>query len=151
MVFKFNVSHKGRTFKAESDNEAFIRMKISDRINGELVSAELDGYELEITGTSDTAGFPGIKGQVGPQLRGLLLTKDDLAMNETRPQGLRLKKSVRGEEISDKTLQINTKVMKEGKKKFDEICPVKPKKPKWEAPKAEEKKEAAPAEAPKAA
>ena len=56
----------------------------------------------------------------------------------TRPHGLRLKKTVRGEEISDKTSQINLNVLKEGAKKFDEICPVKPAKPKWSAPKVEE-------------
>lgn len=134
MVYKINVSHKGRTFKAEIDNEGFIRMKIGDKIEGSMVSPELEGYSLEITGTSDVAGFPGIKGQPGQQLRKLLLTKDDLGMNQTRPQGLRLKKSIRGEEISEKTMQINTKVLKEGAKKFDEVCPPKP--AKEEAPKA---------------
>ena len=134
MAYKINVSHKGRTFKAEVDNESFIRMKIGDKIEGSMVSPELEGYSLEITGTSDIAGFPGIKGQPGQQLRKLLLTKDDLGMNQTRPQGLRLKKSIRGEEISEKTMQINTKVLKEGAKKFDEVCPPKP--AKEEAPAA---------------
>ncbi|MBM3247096.1 30S ribosomal protein S6e [Candidatus Pacearchaeota archaeon] len=136
MVFKINVSHKGRTFKVESDNESLIRMKIGDKINGSLISGELDGYQLEITGTSDMAGFPGIKGQIGGQLRGMLLSKNDLGMNTTRPKGLRLKKTVRGEEISDKTTQINTRVLKEGAKKFDEVCPAKVKE---EKPKAEAK------------
>ncbi len=136
MVFKINVSHKGRTWKAETDNEDLIRSKIGDKISGEIISAELDGYQLEITGTSDIAGFPGIKGEIGGQLRRLLLTKNDKGMNQTRPDGLRLKKSVRGEEISEKTVQINTKVLKEGAKKFDEVCPVKVKEPKAEAPKA---------------
>ena len=144
MVFKINVSHKGRTWKAEVDNEVFIRMKIGEKISGDLVSSELNGYQLEITGTSDIAGFPGIKGQVGPQLRGVLLTKKDKGMNQTRPDGLRLKKTVRGEEISDKTLQINMKVLKEGSKKFDEICPAKPPKEKNDdkSKKAEVKAEA---------
>jgi ribosomal protein S6E (S10) len=138
MAFKINVSHKGRTYKLELDNESLIRMKIGDKINGSLISGELDGYQLEITGTSDMAGFPGIKGQIGGQLRGMLLSKDDLGMNTTRPHGLRLKKTVRGEEISDKTVQINIKVLKEGTKKFDEICPIKVKE---EKPKAEQKAE----------
>jgi ribosomal protein S6E (S10) len=137
MAFKINVGHKGRTFKLETDNEALIRMKIGDKLNGELISADLEGYQLEITGTSDISGFPGIKGQIGSQLRGLLLTRYDKGMRPTRPKGLRLKKSVRGEEVSDKTSQINTKVLKEGKKKFDEVCPVKVKEEKKvEAPKA---------------
>ena len=130
MVFKFNISHKGRTYKAETDNEGLIRMKIGDKLEGSMITSDLEGYSLEITGTSDVAGFPGIKGQVGSQLRRLLLTKNDLGMRETRPQGLRLKKTVRGEEISEKTLQINTKVLKEGSKKFDELCPAKPAKEK---------------------
>jgi ribosomal protein S6E (S10) len=138
MAFKINVGHKGKTWKVETDNEALIRMKIGDKINGDLISAELDGYQLEIAGTSDMSGFPGIKGQIGPQLRKLLLTREDKGMRPTRPRGLRLKKTVRGEEISEKTSQINLKVLKEGKKKFDEICPAKAPKAKWAAPKTEE-------------
>jgi len=125
MAFKINVSHKGRTFKADSDNEGLIRMKIGDKIPGSMITGDLDGYQLEITGTSDQSGFPGIKGQIGGQLKKMLLNKSDKGMNETRPHGLRLKKTVRGEEISEKTSQINLKVLKEGTKKFDEICPVK--------------------------
>jgi len=125
MAFKINISHKGRTFKIEIENESLIRMKIGDKINGNLISADFDGYELEITGTSDIAGFPGIKGEIGNHLRRLLLTKNDKGMNQTRPGGLRLKKTVRGEEVGEKTVQINIKVLKEGKKKFDEICPAK--------------------------
>lgn len=130
MVFKFNVSDKGKTLKVETDNEGLIRMKIGDKVEGSMVSADLEGYTLEITGTSDIAGFPGIKGEMGSQLRRLLLTKNDKGMRQTRPGGLRLKKSVRGEEISDKTMQVNTKVVKEGSKKFDELCPTKPAKEK---------------------
>jgi ribosomal protein S6E (S10) len=146
MAFKINISSKGRTFKLESDNEAFIKMKIGDKINGDLVSGDLDGYSLEITGTSDIAGFPGIKNQVGGQLRRMLLTKKDIGMRTTRPGGLRLKKTVRGEEISEKTVQINMKVLKEGRKKFDELCPPKEKEKKEESKEAkEEKKEEMPA------
>lgn len=137
MVYKINISDKGKTLKLESDSEAFIRMKIGDKINGDIVSGDLDGYSLEITGTSDVAGFPGIRGQVGPQLRKVLLSKNDKGMNQTRPRGLRLRKTVRGEEISEKTIQINMRVLKEGKKKFVEFLPKKE-----EPVKAEEKKAA---------
>jgi ribosomal protein S6E (S10) len=135
MVFKINVSHKGRTYKTETNTEEIIRTKIGDKIDGKVLSEDLEGYELEITGTSDIAGFPGIKGYLGPQLKQALLTREDKGMNITKPKGLRLKKTIRGEEISEKTAQINTKVIKEGKKKFDEICPEKQKENK------EEKKE----------
>ena len=41
------------------------------------------------------------------------------------PDGLRLKKSVRGNTISKETIQINTKVLKEGTSKFEEMLPKK--------------------------
>ncbi|MDP1729325.1 MAG: S6e family ribosomal protein [archaeon] len=145
MVFKINTAHKGRTWKCEIDNEELIRTKIGDKINGNLISQELEGYELEITGTSDISGFPGIKGEIGGQLRKRLLTKNQTGMRNSRHDGLRLRKTVRGEEVSEKTSQINLKVLKEGSKKWDELCPAKPAKEKNDdkskAPKVEEKKE----------
>ncbi len=141
MVFKINVSDKGKTLKIEKESEGLLRTKIGDTISGSEISPDLEGYELEITGTSDIAGFPGIKGQTGSQLRRILLTKDDKGMNETRPKGLRLRKSVRGEEISEKTMQINMKVLKHGSKKFDELLPKK-EEPAKESAKQEEKQEA---------
>lgn len=125
MVFKINLSDKGKCLKLETDSESLIRTKIGDRINGESFSPELAGYEIEITGTSDISGFPGIKGQPGHVLRKVLLVKGDKGMRTVEADGLRLKKSVRGEEISEKTVQINMKVIKEGKKKFAEILPKK--------------------------
>ena len=41
-------------------------------------------------------------------------------MRDTR-KGVRLRKTHRGEEISSKTNQINTKVLKEGSRKFSEL------------------------------
>ncbi len=124
MVFKINISDKGKTIKVETENESLIRKKIGETFNGEEVSGDLEGYELEITGTSDIAGFPGIKGQTGPHLRRLLLTKKDKGMNDSR-RGLRLKKTIRGEEISEKTIQINSIVVKQGKNSFESLLPKK--------------------------
>jgi len=150
MVFKINISDKGKTIKIETESEALIRNKIGDVIKGESFSPDLEGYELEITGTSDASGFPGIKGQQGNQLRRVLLTKKDKAMKTKRPKGLRLRKSVRGEEISEKTSQINMAVKKQGNKKFEEMLPkkegeeVKSEVPKEEAKPAEKPAEQAP-------
>ncbi len=124
MVFKINISHNGKTLKIETESEDLMRSKIGDKVGGSMIDPSLEGYELEITGTSDTSGFPGVKGQVGTQLRGILLTRNKTGMRNER-KGLRLKKSVRGEEISEKTVQINVKVLKEGSKKFDSLLPKK--------------------------
>lgn len=135
--------------KIETESEALIRSKIGDKVAGSSVDPSLEGYELEITGTSDSSGFPGIKGQVGTQLRGVLLTRNQTGMKNER-KGLRLKKSVRGEEISEKTVQINIKVLREGSKKFDTLIakPAEGESKEGEAPKEEgkEKKEEAPSE-----
>ena len=129
MVFKINVSHKGKTFKAEKENEDLIGVSIGDKINGNEVSDELKGYELEITGTSDKAGFAGLPEVAGPRLKKVLLTygrgmhkkPKGLKKINKKPRGLRLRKTVRGKEISLDTVQINTKVIKEGEKKFEHL------------------------------
>ncbi|RMD45897.1 30S ribosomal protein S6e [Candidatus Pacearchaeota archaeon] len=129
MVFKVNVSLNGKTYKVESENEEIIGHAIGEKIEGELISPELKGYELEITGTSDKAGFPGMRNIEGPSLKRVLLgygpgmhkkPKGEKKVNR-KPKGLRLRKTVRGREISEDTVQINTKVLKEGEKKFNDF------------------------------
>lgn len=134
MVFKINVSHKGKTAKFETESEDIIDKIIGEKLSGKDVSADLEGYELEITGTSDKAGFPGLKQFQGPGLKRALLTfgvgmhtkpKGLSKKPVAAPHGLRLRKTVRGNTISADTVQINTKVVKEGSKKFEELLPKK--------------------------
>ncbi len=119
MAFKINVSHKGKTYKVETESEVLVGKKIGDKIKGEDVDANLKNYELEITGTSDLSGIPGFKGLEGFGYHRRLLTRGP-GMKDTR-KGIRLRKTNRGEEISLKTHQINIKVLKEGGKKFEEL------------------------------
>jgi small subunit ribosomal protein S6e len=132
MVFKINVAHKGKTFKVETENEDLVGYSIEDKIDGKEFSQDLEGYELEITGTSDKAGFTGMTNIDGPRLHKVLLgygkgmhkkPKGETKVNR-RPKGLRIRKTVRGKEISLDTVQINTKVLKEGKKKFDSLLEI---------------------------
>jgi small subunit ribosomal protein S6e len=120
MVFKINISDKGKTYKIETDSEVFIGKKIGEKFAGGDISKDLQGYELEITGTSDKAGFAGKKEVEGPALRKVLLTKGPF-LKKVPNKGFRRKKSVRGNQVSLMTVQINTKVMKEGGKKLEEI------------------------------
>ena len=144
MAFKINVAYKGKTFKVETEDEKLVGQSIGDTIKGEEISEDLIGYELTITGTSDKAGFMGMPNIDGPNLQKVLLgygkgmhmkPKGEKKKNK-RPNGLRLRKTVRGKEISLFTIQINTKVLKEGTKKFDALFEA----PAEEAP-AEEKTE----------
>ena len=137
MPFKINISHKGKTYKLETESEVIIGRKIGEKIKGEDISNELEGYELQITGTSDISGIPGFKGLEGSGYHRILLTYGSGMKN--RKKGIRLRKTNRGEEISLKTSQINTIIVKEGNKKFNTLI----EKPKTKTP-TEEK----PAEAP---
>ncbi|HLD98429.1 MAG TPA: S6e family ribosomal protein [Candidatus Nanoarchaeia archaeon] len=122
MVFKINISESGKTFHLEVDSEDFIGKKIGDKLSGSDLSGELSGYEFEITGTSDNAGFPGKKDVSGPMLKRILLKKGPF-LRKTPHKGFRRKKTVRGNEISLNTSQINVKVLKNGGKKLNEIFP----------------------------
>lgn len=122
MPFKINIGYMGKTWKVESSSESFIGMKLGDKVGGSEVHADLSGYEFEIAGASDKAGFPSKKNIEGQALRGVLL-KRGWGMHASKPKGLRLKKTVRGNMISPDIVQINLKIIKEGGKKLEEIFP----------------------------
>ncbi|MFH0711880.1 MAG: S6e family ribosomal protein [archaeon] len=128
-MFKINVSHNGKTFKVETENENLLGKSIGDKIDGKEISENLKDYEIEITGTSDKAGFAGAKTINGPNLKKVLLgyghgmhkKPKGLKKINKKPKGLKLRKTIRGKEISLDTVQINSKVTKEGAKKFDSL------------------------------
>jgi len=119
MTFKINLSLKGKAIKFETENEELIGKLIGEEIKGEEISQDLEGYKLKITGTSDKAGFPGLPDVQGPGLKKVLLKKGR-GMWDNR-EGIRLRKTVRGNTISPDSVQINLSVVKEGKKKFEDF------------------------------
>jgi small subunit ribosomal protein S6e len=132
MVFKLNISEKGKAWKIEIDSETLVGRKIGDKINGKDVSQDLEGYDFVITGASDIAGFAHKRDVEGSGLRRVLLTKGWGMHKKPRkegkkkvstPKGLRLRKTVRGNQISEKTVQINLKVLSKGKKELEKIFP----------------------------
>lgn len=133
-MFKINISHQGKTYKLETENEVLFGKKVGEFIDGNELDENFKSYKLLITGSSDIAGIPGFKGLEGQGYHRKLLTYGK-GMKDRR-KGIRLRKTLRGEEISSKTVQINMKVIKEGNKKFEELVPKKQK----EEEKIEEKK-----------
>jgi small subunit ribosomal protein S6e len=133
MVFKINIGTKeGKTYKLETDSESLLDKKLHDKISGNEISPNLEGYEFEITGASDKAGFTAMENVEGIGLRKVLLTygkgmkkkprkEGKKKIGRNRPKGLRLRKTVRGEIISDAISQINLKILKQGNKKISEI------------------------------
>jgi small subunit ribosomal protein S6e len=102
------------------DKEAsLIGKKIGDKLEGGLVGA--DGYELEVTGGSDLAGFPMRSDVSGPRRVGVILSSG--AGYRTAGKGNREKRNVRGNIISDQIMQVNAKVVAAGSRPLDELFP----------------------------
>lgn len=135
MAFKFNLSEKtGKTFKLETDSEIIIDKKLHDKIEGKDISSDLEGYEFEITGASDKSGFTALKEVEGIGKKKVLLSYEKgmhikpkkegkKKQSNPTPKGLRLRKTVRGNTITNDFVQINLKVLKEGSKKLSEVFP----------------------------
>ncbi|MFH1248544.1 MAG: S6e family ribosomal protein [archaeon] len=143
MAFKINIAdnkEKGKTYKIESNSETLIGLKLGDAVKGSDVDSKLEGYDFIIQGASDKAGFPSFNDVEGTGLKRVLLTYGR-GMKETKPKGLKRRKTVRGNTISTDIVQINLKVKKQGSQNLAEIFPeqIKVK----EEPKAEVKEEAA--------
>jgi small subunit ribosomal protein S6e len=103
-----------RAFKSElksPDAEQLLGKKIGDMFRGELIN--LPGFEFQITGGSDKAGFPLYPDLEGQGKRRLLLEKGDVGFNEPKKfKGVRVRKLVRGNTIATDTVQINCKITK---------------------------------------
>ena len=135
MPFKINIADKsGKTYKLELETEEILGKELNDKIEGKSLLPELNGYEFEITGTSDKAGFTSNKDVLGVGLKRLLLTygkamhkrprrEGKKKVSNPKPRGLRLRRTVRGRVISPEIVQINLKVLKHGSKHLSTIFP----------------------------
>ncbi|MBN1923799.1 MAG: 30S ribosomal protein S6e [Nanoarchaeota archaeon] len=110
----------GKSYQKELDKSVeaqFYGKKIGETFNGELI--DLQGYQFQITGGSDKSGFP-MRAEIKGSVRKRILLTKGIGM-QSNVKGLRKKKSVRGHTISDVTAQINTKIVKMGSAKLDEL------------------------------
>jgi len=123
------------------DERKLYGSKIGDKISGDDFGFE--GFEFEVKGGSDTSGFPMRRDVQGPERKAILTTKS--LGNIVKRKGIRTRKTVRGNTVSDSISQLNLYIVKEGKvnmfeePKAEEEAPAE--ETKEEAPK-EEKKEA---------
>src|SRR3990167_2665825 len=99
MAIKLNISDKGKAWKLELSDESIFGKSIGDNFSGSEFGNDFEGYEFEITGGSDNAGFPLSKNVEGITLKKVLLTKG-WGMRDNR-KGLRKRKTVRGKVISN--------------------------------------------------
>ncbi|MGC9310470.1 MAG: S6e family ribosomal protein, partial [Candidatus Aenigmatarchaeota archaeon] len=115
---KVVISMKGQAMQREMEAGMFSGKKIGEKVSGANFP-EMEGYEFEITGGSDREGFPMRKGVSG-QVRKRLLLAGGVGYNP-KGKGVRRRKGICGEVVSDRTAQVNLKVIKEGNKKFGDF------------------------------
>ncbi len=133
MDIKLVISHPklGKSVQKEVkevDAKKLMGKKVGETFKGELI--DLTGYEFEITGGSDYAGFPMRKDLPGVG-RKKILSVGGIGIHNSE-KGIKRRKTVAGNTVHAQTAQINAKVVKQGK---DELFAA------AEAPKEEAKAE----------
>ncbi|WP_254273067.1 30S ribosomal protein S6e [Haloarcula marina] len=110
----------GHTYQIDIDGQdanRFIGRELGDEVDGGAVG--LDGYTLELTGGSDTAGRP-----MRPDVRGVAtksIMSDGGVGFEPTTDGERKRITIRGREVSDETRQINAKIVDRGSESVDDL------------------------------
>ena len=94
----------------DSEAEGFIGLNVGENVKGD--SFGMSGYEFVITGGSDYCGFP-MRRDVQGAVRKRITVISGVGFNKVA-KGIRQKKTVCGNTINDKIIQINLKVTKEG-------------------------------------
>jgi len=118
-VYKLNISGgkkgagKGMSKLIEIDEKKFRfeGMKIGEVIKGGLIG--FPNYEFEITGGSDSSGFPMRKDVHGPVKKRILVSKRGVGYKPRR-KGEKRRRTVRGNEVTADMTLINLRVLKYG-------------------------------------
>ncbi len=103
----------------DADAKRFMGLKIGDNVKGEVLN--LPGFEFELTGGSDYAGFP-MRKDVPGILRKKVYAISGIGIRQ-KEKGLKQRKTVAGNTVYDRTAQVNLKVTKEGKGPLGEEKP----------------------------
>lgn len=119
MPHKLVIGDKGLAWRTEIDSSVLDGKSVGESFKGEDINADLTGYEFEISGASDFSGFPHKSDIDGIALKRVILTKG-WGMKDSR-DGIRKRKTVRGKVLSEKTTQVNLRILKQGNKSLSEI------------------------------
>jgi small subunit ribosomal protein S6e len=141
---------KSYSIEVESDKAKIIGKRIGNTVDG--ASIGLTGYKIQITGGSDSDGFPMRIDVPGRARKKALLTSGPCY--KPKSKGIKRRKTVRGNVLTKDIVQINAKIVKAGTKPIDKLLgaedtveekpakvekPAKEEKPKKEKPAKEEK------------
>jgi len=148
-MFKIVISEpkSRKAWQIEKEAPSLVGKKIGEKFDGSLIG--LSGFTLQITGGSDKDGFPMRYDLPGSLRKKALLTKGigfrgrkKIKKKVFKVKGMRKRKYIRGNTVSDEIVQVNCKVL-EGEGDIPKILGIPPKEKKEEA-----KEEAKPEKAP---
>lgn len=108
----------GKSYQKSVPEKDLTGKKIGEKIEGKTLG--LDNYELEITGGSDDCGFP-MRKDIDGSLKKKILAVEGIGIKTNDKKGRKIRKTVRGNTISTKTVQVNMKVLKQGTKPLEEL------------------------------
>lgn len=105
----------GKAFQKElssTEAESLFGRVLGEELNGEMFG--YSGVKFTISGGSDSQGFPMRKDLTGTNRKSLLIAKSTGFRGKVRGQkfgGLRIKRTVAGNTVYEKTHQLNLKVI----------------------------------------
>ena len=118
--YKLVISDSDRSIArtvADPQSAGFLGKRIGETVGGELLGAS--GYTFRITGGTDKSGFP-----LRPDLPGARQTRLFVGEGfgfEAPREGMRRRRTFRGNTISEDTVQINLVVEQKGPKPLAEL------------------------------
>lgn len=119
--FKLNIADpsEAKCYKTEiKDAQAapLLGLNIGEKVDGS--SLGIEGYEFEVTGGMDYAGFPMRHGILGERKR---ITMYRGTGFRGGLKGMKKRKTVCGHKINERISAVNLKVTKQGSKKLSEM------------------------------
>ncbi|MEE8168289.1 MAG: 30S ribosomal protein S6e [Candidatus Hydrothermarchaeales archaeon] len=110
----------GKAYNLELDakkEKSLIGIELGKAIDASKIG--LSGYKIQFTGGSDKDGFPmrsDVFGRVRPRI-----TLGGTPGFKPKEKGLRRRKRIRGKVITSDIVQVNVKIVKEGKKSIEAL------------------------------
>ena len=122
----------GKAYNKKTEEPVFLNKRLGQQVDLSLVG--LPGFKAKITGGSDKHGFP-MKPTIEGQSRRKILVKKGIGI-KAKKKGMILRKSMRGNTVSEDIVQLNLAITEQGNKPISDFI-------KTSESKTEEKKETA--------
>ena len=111
---------EGKAYQIEpekSDFQSLVGLTVGEKFDGGKIG--LPNYELQITGGSDEEGFP-MRSDVKSERRIRTVLSGGTGY-KPKDEGMRKRKTVRGNKVSAQIAQLNTKIVEKGEEPIEKL------------------------------